>query len=33
MRIFFNIAEKCEFKRETEEHIFVLLGTKERHKY
>lgn len=33
MRIFFNNAEKCRFKRKTEIHIFVLSGTKERHKY
>lgn len=33
MRIFFNNAEKCRFKRENEIHIFVLSGTKERHKY
>lgn len=33
MRKFFNNAEKCMFKRKTEIHIFVLSGTKERHKY
>lgn len=33
MRKFFNNVEKCMFKRETEIHIFVLSGTKERHKY
>ena len=33
MRKFFNNAEKCRFKKETEIHIFVLSGTEERHKY
>lgn len=30
---FFNNAKKYGFKRKIEIHIFVLSGTKERHKY